>query len=232
MSTTGPSPFRRGLTDGLPFAITGIPFGLVYGIVAVEAGLDFLQAFSMSLLVFGGASQFAALAQLKDAAPALMAVAAGLMVNLRMAIYSASLAPHMGGGPLWKRALASYMLVDNAYVCAISDFEKRPNQSIGDKFSYYFAVAVPLCLSWMLASMAGIIGGRAIPSSYGIDFAVPLAFISLLAPMLRNLAQVTACLVSVASVVLLAAMPYNSELILGGLLGMLAGAEVERRRMR
>lgn len=232
MSSSGMSPLRRGLIDGLPFALTGIPFGLVYGIVAVEAGLDYLQAFSMSLLVFGGASQFAALAQLQDGAPALMAVAAGLMINLRMAIYSASLAPHMGMGPLWKRALASYMLVDNAYVCAITEFTRRPKQPISDRFLYYFATATPICLSWMIATVIGIFGGRAIPASYGIDFAVPLAFVALIAPMLRNLAQVAAALVSVLSVVFLAALPYNSELILGGLLGMLVGSEVERRWLR
>ena len=76
--------------------MTAIPFGLLFGVVARDAGLDMSAIMGMSTLVIAGASQYAAIAQMQDNAPAIFVVLTGLAVNLRMAIYSASLAPHLG----------------------------------------------------------------------------------------------------------------------------------------
>jgi predicted branched-subunit amino acid permease len=101
-----------GLRMGLPFSLVVVPFGLVFGVAAIEAGFDTLQTGLFSLLVGAGAAQLAALQMIVEGAPLLIVVLTGTAVNLRLAMYSASLAPHLGAAPLRQRALAAFFLID------------------------------------------------------------------------------------------------------------------------
>ncbi len=159
-----------------------------------------------------------------------LVLAAALLVNLRMAIYSAALAPHLGAAPLWKRATAAYLMVDNAYAVAIAEYTRAPERPVAWKMAYYFGGALPVCGAWYAATLVGALTGQAIPDSWSLDLAVPIAFIALLAPLVRNLAQLAAVMTSVVAALALAAMPYNTELLVAAALGMLVGAEVERRQ--
>ena len=100
--------FWQGFRAGAPFVLVVAPFGLLFGVVAAEAGLDIVQTMAMTVLVIAGASQFAAVQLLSDNAPTIVAILTGLAVNMRMAMYSASLTPHLGKASLGKRALAAY----------------------------------------------------------------------------------------------------------------------------
>jgi 4-azaleucine resistance transporter AzlC len=231
-TSTGKSVLGRGIIDGLPFVLTAAPFGFLFGLVGTEAGLNLLEVMSMAVLVIAGAAQFTALAQMQDAAPVLLVVVAALAVNLRMAIYSAALAPHLGAAPLWQRAVAAYILVDNAYATGIAEFERRPDQPVAAKMAYYFAAALPVWIAWYASTLAGALLGGNVPPEYGLDFAVPIAFLAILAPMLKTLAHLAAALTSLVVALALVAMPYNTELLVAAALAMMAGAEVERRRGR
>lgn len=231
-TSTGKSVFGRGIIDGLPFVLTAAPFGFLFGLVGTEAGLNLLEVMSMAVLVIAGAAQFTALAQMQDAAPVLLVVVAALAVNLRMAIYSAALAPHLGAAPLWQRAVAAYILVDNAYATGIAEFERRPDQTVATKMAYYFSAALPVWIAWYASTLAGALLGGNVPPEYGLDFAVPIAFLAILAPMLKTLAHLAAALTSLVVALALVAMPYNTELLVAAALAMMAGAEVERRRGR
>jgi 4-azaleucine resistance transporter AzlC len=231
-TSTGKSVLGRGIIDGLPFVLTAAPFGFLFGLVGTEAGLNLVEVMSMAVLVIAGAAQFTALAQMQDAAPVLLVVVAALAVNLRMAIYSAALAPHLGAAPLWQRAVAAYILVDNAYATGIAEFERRPDQPVATKMAYYFAAALPVWIAWYASTLAGALLGGNVPPEYGLDFAVPIAFLAILAPMLKTLAHLAAALTSLVVALALVAMPYNTELLVAAALAMMAGAEVERRRGR
>jgi 4-azaleucine resistance transporter AzlC len=231
-TSTGKSVLGRGIIDGLPFVLTAAPFGFLFGLVGTEAGLNLLEVMSMAVLVIAGAAQFTALAQMQDAAPVLLVVVAALAVNLRMAIYSAALAPHLGAAPLWQRAVAAYILVDNAYATGIAEFERRPDQPVATKMAHYFAAALPVWIAWYASTLAGALLGGNVPPEYGLDFAVPIAFLAILAPMLKTLAHLAAALTSLVVALALVAMPYNTELLIAAALAMMAGAEVERRRGR
>jgi 4-azaleucine resistance transporter AzlC len=231
-TSTGKSVLGRGIIDGLPFVLTAAPFGFLFGLVGTEAGLNLVEVMSMAVLVIAGAAQFTALAQMQDAAPVLLVVVAALAVNLRMAIYSAALAPHLGAAPLWQRAVAAYILVDNAYATGIAEFERRPDQPVATKMAYYFAAALPVWIAWYASTLAGALLGGNVPPEYGLDSAVPIAFLAILAPMLKTLAHLAAALTSLVVALALVAMPYNTELLVAAALAMMAGAEVERRRGR
>ena len=231
-ATSTVSAFWRGFRDGLPFILAAAPFGLVFGVLATEAGLNLVEVMSMSVLVIAGASQLAALAQMQENAPVIMVLAAALAVNMRMAMYSASLAPHLGQAPFWQRAVAAYVLVDNSYAVGVAEFEKKPLMPIRQKMAFYIGCAVPVWVIWYASTLAGAVLGQAIPSEFALDFAVPVAFLAIVAPMLKTLAHVAAALTSIVAALALGFLPYSTGLLIAAGLAMLVGSEVERRTGR
>ncbi|TFL20057.1 AzlC family ABC transporter permease [Jannaschia formosa] len=223
------SPFGRGAVQGLPFLVIIVPFGALFGVAATEAGLSLTQILAFSSIVIAGASQFAAIQLMVDGTPAAIVVLSALAVNLRMAMYSAALAPHLGPAPAWQRAVIAYLLVDQVYALAQSAYDTETAWSVSDKVGYLIGVALPVFPGWVGATWAGAVLGARVPEGLSLDFAVPLAFLALVGPMLRTRAHVAAAFVSVAGALLLAWMPWNLGLILAALLAMAVGAEVERR---
>ncbi|MCC1494192.1 AzlC family ABC transporter permease [Cognatishimia sp. F0-27] len=221
--------FWRGLRDGLPFLLIVGPFAMLFGVLATEAGLSVLETMSFSVVVIAGAAQFTALQLLQDNAPAVVALASALAVNLRMAMYSASITPHLGALPFWKRAFVAYFLVDQTYASSVLDYEKHPDQSLAEKFAYFVGVMLPICPPWYLATLAGALAGEAIPSDGGLDFALPIAFIAMIAPALRTPAHRAAALSASILAVGFVWLPFNLGLMVAGIGGMIVGAEVERR---
>lgn len=221
------SAFWRGFLDCSPFILVVAPFGLLFGVVATEGGLDLLQAMSMTVLVIAGASQFTALALMADHAPTLIVIIASLAVNLRMAMYSAALLPHLGSANLRSRILASYFMVDQTFAVSIKKYENEPEWSTGQKLAYYFGCASSICPFWYGFSLLGAILGKAIPEQYALDFAIPVCFIALVAPMLRSLPHLVAALVSISLALLLGWMPYNLWLLVAAIFAMMAGVKTE-----
>ncbi len=230
-----PSPTRafwQGAGAGIPFLVMVIPFGMVFGVVATEAGLDLAATMGFSIMVIAGASQLAAVQLMTENAPVLVVILTALAVNLRMAMYSASLAPWLGGASFWQRSMIAYMLVDQVYTAAHLRYETGPPMSLAARVAYYFGVVVPVAPFWYLATLAGALVGNAVPAGLPVEFAVPIAFMAIIAPLLRTLAHVTAALVSVVAALLLAFLPYNLGLLVAALLAMMAGAQVEWRMAR
>lgn len=231
-SSSAKSLFWRGARDGLPFLLVVVPFALLFGVVATEAGLSVLQTMGFSVLVIAGASQFAAVQLMADNAPTLIVIATALAVNLRMAMYSASLAAHLGPAPLWQRAMIAYLNVDQSYVLSIAKFESQPALPVADKVRYFFGVVVPVFPAWYAASLVGAMIGERIPPEFALDFAVPITFIAVVAPMIRTLAHLAATLTSIAVALALSWVPYSAGLLVAGLAAMIVGAQVELIRGR
>jgi len=223
------SAYWRGLRAALPFIAVVVPFGMLFGVVGVEAGLSMVEIMAMTTVVIAGASQFTALQLMTENAPIWVVLASALAVNLRMAMYSASLAPHLGRASFWKRALIAYMNVDQTYALAVQDYEDRPQDSLAQRIAFFFGTATPIIPMWILATYVGAVVGTAIPPEFGLDFAVPITFLAILGPALRTPAHVAAALAAVTTAILLAWMPWNLWLLIAGAVGMAAGAEVERQ---
>ena len=141
-ATTPNSAFWTGFRDGLPFLLVLLPFGILFGVTATEAGLNLDEAMMFTIVVIAGASQFSALQLMSDHAPTLIVLATALAVNLRMAMYSASLTPYLGQATLWQRALISYFLVDATYACAIGRFEGNPGWTLPARLGYFAGTVV------------------------------------------------------------------------------------------
>lgn len=225
--TTTKSQFLRGIGTGLPFVLVIAPFGALFGVVATEAGLNVAETMGFTALVIAGAAQFTALQLMSDSAPVLVILATSLAVNLRMAMYSASLAPWLGAAPVWKRAVIAYMTVDQTYACSVAEYEARPNLSLSQRIAFFAGVSLPIVPLWYGATLAGALVGAGIPESFALDFALPITFIAMLGPMLKTLAHLGAALVSVVLALAFADLPAGIGLLLAGLAAMCTGAVVE-----
>jgi len=222
------SAFWSGFLDCSPFILVVAPFGLLFGVVASEAGLDLLETMTMTVLVIAGAAQFTALALLEDQAPTIIVIVAALAVNLRMAMYSAALVPHLGKTSLGIRAIICYLMVDQTFAVSIKKFEQHAAWPVSKKAAYFFGSASSIVPVWYGFTLIGALVGEAIPKEFSLDFAIPICFIALTAPMMRSLPHLAAALVSVLIALLLAWMPYNLWLIIAAIVAMMVGAQTER----
>lgn len=219
--------FVAGFRGGLPFLLVLIPFSMLFGVLAVEAGLELDQTMAMTALVIAGAAQFTAIQLISDNAPLLVVLVTALAVNLRMAMYSASLAPHLGQAPLWQRAFVAYALVDQTYGTSITYFQEKPGLELRDKLAFYTGTVLAVCPLWYVFTFVGAVAGSAIPEAFALDFAVPITFLALVAPQLKSLAHVSAALVSVVLALALAWIPFSLGLLVAAFFAMLTGAAVE-----
>ncbi len=216
---------RRGARDVAPLLLGIAPFGLVTGVAAANAGLDLALAVGMSVIVFAGAAQLAALELIRTDAPLLVVIVTAAVINLRMLMYSASIAPHFRDfRAKWKGALA-YVLTDQAYALSIARFET--SETI-DRRSYYLGVAAPIWIVWQVTTVAGVVLGTSVPPAWGLEFTVPLVFLALLVPAVDDRATLTAAAVGGTVAVLGTGLPLNLGLPVGATVGILAGAVAER----
>lgn len=225
--------YVQGMKDCSPFIVIVVPFSALFGMVATDAGLNILQVVAMSAIVIAGSAQFTALSLLQEGAPVFVVLLASLAVNMRMAMYSAALVPHLGGASLGLRMLMAYVMIDQTYAVSVQTYEANPAMPLDAKISYYFGCITVVCLPWYVFTFLGALLGQAVPASLSPDFAVPVCFIALFAPMLRSLPHLVAAGVSIAAAVVFSGLPWNFGLIVAALLAMLAGAQVEfwqRRR--
>ena len=229
---TQKSSYWAGFREGLPFLLVVMPFGLLFGVVATEAGFTALQTMAFSSVVFAGASQFAALQLMVEDAPTLIVLVTALAVNLRMAMYSASLSVWLGDAPLWQRALVAYVNVDQSYAVSINRYEDQPDMALPNRIAFFFGAVTPVCPMWVVATGLGIWLGDTIPDWMALDFAVPICFLAIMAPMMRTLAHMLAAVTSIVVALALAGLPFNLGLLVAAVVAMMVGAQVELRVAR
>tara|TARA_R110002051_G_scaffold1008_12_gene5063 strand:- start:16202 stop:16912 length:711 start_codon:yes stop_codon:yes gene_type:complete len=226
-ATTVKSAYWTGFRDGLPFIFVVVPFAMLFGVVAIEAGLSLAQAMGFTVLVIAGAAQFAALQLMLDNAAIGFVLLAALAVNLRMVMYSAALAPFVGSAPLWQRILVSYLNFDQTYMTAVAKYENVPDMTVQARVYYFLGVATAIAPVWCGTTLVGAIIGAAIPEALALDFILPIAFLSMVAPMMRTLAHLAAAIVSIVVALLLIGLPSGSGLLIAAVCAMAAGVIVE-----
>ena len=228
MTTSNPkTAFWTGFQDALPFVLVVSPFALLFGVVATEAGLNLVETMSFSVLVIAGAAQFTALQLMMENAPTVVVLVSALAVNLRMAMYSASLAPHFGKASIWQRAMAAYFTVDQSYALSILKYDRSPDMTVNEKLAYFFGSVAPVAPMWYAMTLVGALLGSAIPPEFALDFAVPITFIALVAPALRTPAHIVAAFISVSLALVFTGLPYNLGLLVAAVAAMMAGAQTE-----
>ena len=212
----------------LPLLIADLPFGMIYSVLALKAGLTPLAAQAMSAIVFAGSAQLITAKLVHDQVPGLVIALTIAVVNLRHMLYSASLAPYLDHVSMRWKALLAYLLTDEAYAVSIVKYDRTGVTP--SSHWYLFGAGLALWGSWQASTLVGVVVGAALPSDWPLDFALPLTFIALLIPALKDRPAVAAALS--AGIVALAAygLPYRLGLILAALVGIALGTILDNRK--
>jgi predicted branched-subunit amino acid permease len=221
--------FMEGLRDALPVLLAVIPFGLVVGVAATDAGLPIPPAIGMSYIVYAGASQLAALQLLVAGSPVAVILLTTLLLNLRLMLYSASFSRHLAGAPWLLRLWMASIMTDQSMALGSQRFGRYPAR--GGRVAYYLGSAFPVWVVWTTASTVGVLLGATVPSGLSLEFAVPLVFLTLwVLAMLRGSRAVWIAGVVAASVAVLAkGLPFNLGLVVAAFTGIGAGLYWELR---
>ncbi|MES3518506.1 MAG: AzlC family ABC transporter permease [Natronomonas sp.] len=215
-----------GIRDSVPINVGIVPFAMIVGISAVEAGLSVEQAVGMSFVVFAGASQLAAIELLGETAPLLVVVGTAVIINLRMVMYSASIAPYFERYRGRIRATLAYFLTDQAYAMSVAEFADNDDR---DRMRYYLGLGGTIWAVWMVGTAAGAILGAAVPPELELSFAVPLVFLAILVPAMKDRPTTAAAVVGGGGALVAAGVPFNLGLLVGASLGILSGLTLEWR---
>ncbi len=218
--------FQAGVRDQLPILLGVVPFGLIFGALAISAGVPPLAAQGFSIFVFAGSSQFIAVGLIGEMAPGLVIVVTIFVVNLRHALYSASMSPQFAPLRLrWKLSL-SWLLTDEAFATASTRYRR------GDTASahwYTLGTGLALWTAWQISTALGILLGGEIPASFPLAFALPLTFIALLIPTLVDRPTVIAAGSAGLLAVLLSGLPLKLGLLIAAMAGIGFGVWVDRK---
>lgn len=200
--------FSLGFKQMVPITTGIIPFGAVVGTVCADAHLSFFQSAVMNLFLYSGTAQLAAVELMSQKALAIVVVASALVINLRFLLYSAGMSPYTKSSGFWVKLGVAHTLTDQSYAVMMAN---KKLQTPSDFISFYFGTALCVFLAWHGSWVAGYIFGNFAPSSWSLDFAIPLSFLALMLPSLKNKKYVLVALVST----ILSITLYNMPLKLG-----------------
>jgi 4-azaleucine resistance transporter AzlC len=229
MATT-PDVRTRGATDGAravaPLLIGVIPFGLVFGVVAAGSTIGPWMAGSTSVIIFAGAAQLATIQLIDAGAAGAVVIATALVINARHLMYSAALAPHFREFPPAARRLLPYIMTDQAFAVSIV----RYGEVVDPPYRRWFftGAGMSLWVTWQIATVVGILLGAQLPSSWSLDFAIPLVFLALLIPAVKGRSELAAALVGATVAVAASGAPYGLGLMIGAVAGVTAGVVAQR----
>ncbi|EMA58619.1 AzlC family protein [Halorubrum kocurii JCM 14978] len=213
-----------GVRDMSPLLFGIVPFALVAGIASVDAGLGLVEAVGMSVIVFAGASQLAALDLIESNAPLAVVVGTAIVINLRVVMYSASIAPHFAEYGRRFRAGLAYLLTDQAYALSVAEFEANPERS---RWRYYAGAGAALWVVWQVGTVVGVVVGASVPDAWGLTFAVPLVFLALLVPAMKDRPTTAAGVAGGTVAVVAGGFPLNLGLLTGAVSGVVVGLLTE-----
>jgi predicted branched-subunit amino acid permease len=218
---------RQGVVDALPLFVPAIPFGLVIGLAITESGMNPIVGWSGSWLIFGGAAQLTLVTLLGTGVAVAAAVGTALVVNARHLMYSAALAPIFQSQPRWFRWLGPYLLIDQLFALTTV----RPLDEDPDSFrSYYLAAGATFLVLWLVVVALGLLLGPVVPEEWNLEFAIPILFVGLLVLGIDHWPEMVAALAGAGVTYLAAGLPNRTGLLVGALVGMIAGFAAERLR--
>ncbi|MBI2973103.1 MAG: AzlC family ABC transporter permease [Armatimonadetes bacterium] len=228
------SAFLAGITAELPILLGVVPFGLIYGVLALQAGIPAAAALGMSSILFAGSAQFVATQLFGAGVPGAVLLLTTFIVNLRHLLYSASVAPYVRHlSPGWKWLLA-YLLTDEAYAVTIVHYttvtRKRDNAVTRERHWFFLGAGLALWMTWQASTAVGIFLGAQVPAGWQLDFALPLTFIALVRPSLVDRPGVAAAIVAGVVATAAVTLPLRLGLIIAALAGIITGTLADRGR--
>ncbi len=218
-----------GLRVVAPALIALAAWGLVTGVAMVKTGLTQLQALGMTLLLFAGSAQLAALPLIAADAPIWVVLLTTAVVNLRFVIFSAGLYPYFRHLPVAKRVALGCVTGDIGFALSVSRFAKQPKSAASstEQVWFYIGICSGTWVAWQAASIAGILLGGSVPGAWGLDFVAILALVALVLPMITTPPVLTGALVAAIVAVLAAGAPLKLGLVAAVVAGIGAAVTID-----
>lgn len=218
--------FLAGARACLPVAPGLIAFGTIAGVAMVGAGLSPWLAVVMSVIVYAGTAQLAALQLFVAGAPLPVILVAGLILNLRLVLYSLAIAPHVARDRLRRRIALSYLVSDNGYAYFAARYAGTPDTR--DKVDYLLGACSTVWVVWHIGTLAGIVAGARVPAGWHLEFVVTLTFLALAIAVIRDRATAAAAAASGVAAVLAYGLPFRLGLLAAIAAGIAAGMAWDR----
>ena len=216
----------RGIQAELPIALGVIPFGMIFGVLALASGMSPALAQAMSAIVFAGSAQFIGAQLIGAGTPAAILLFTTFVVNLRHLLYSASMTSHVRHLPAPWRWLLAYLLTDEAFAVTILHYDGK-SQDPGQKHYFFLGAGLTLWVTWQVSTAVGIFLGAQIPASWSLDFTLALTFIGLVVPVLTDRPHVGAALSAGVVAIIAAGLPFKLGLMAAALTGIAVGVWLE-----
>ena len=229
------SEFWSGARDVLPLILGALPFGIIFGTLAISSGLSVGATVALSALVFAGSAQFIAVGMIAAGSGWPLIVFTTFIVNLRHLLYAIALLPHVQHlSRRWKLMLG-FFLTDESFVIAIRRYEPPgylDTQSGASPYKhwYYLGAALTMYISWQICTWVGVTVGQVIPnaSEWGLDFAMSATFIGMVIPYIKTRPMGMAITVAGVVAVLAYPLPHKLGLVIAAIAGITAGVYSER----
>ena len=210
--------FLKGIMDVSPLMIPVVPFGLIFGVLAIDIGFSPLETMGMSLIIFGGASQIVLLQLFSGGASSLVIISSVGAVNSRHLLYGAVVSEHLSDLKLIWKIIISYFLIDQAFAIS-NEYLKKNKQS--NKYFHLVGGGATCWVIWQSTTFLGIVLGEAIPDKLGLSFAVPLTFLALLVNDFRKLINVVVIIISgLVATIGFNYIPFKAYVIVSALIGL------------
>ncbi len=220
--------FKDGFKAMLPITTGIIPFALVMGTISSEAQLSLMQTIGMNIFVFAGASQLASIDLMLKNTEVLIILVTGLMINMRFMLYSAAMSPTLKDSKLLTKLSAAYLLTDQNY--AVMSANQDHLKSSTETIKFFFGSSLCMILTWNTGVILGFVFGNFAPTSWALDYAVPLSFVALVIPSLKNNKYVMVAGFSSISSIVLTNLPFNLGLICTAVLAISLGAYLTKKK--
>jgi predicted branched-subunit amino acid permease len=224
--------FWLGFVQMLPGTTGSFSTGVICGAAAVAAGMSSLASMAMAAFGFAGTSQLVVM-QLAVTGSALVVISlAGLIVNLRYAMFSLSLSRYLTEMTIGERWLATFFLTDPAYALSVARFMQHPDESPRIRYVFYMGATLAMSIGWFAGAGLGTALGAAMPASWQVEFCVPLTFLALVSATVRDRATVVAAAVGGITALLAVDFPYRGGLLVASIAGIAAGYMTESWQRR
>lgn len=197
--STPRSEFINGMKDTIPLIIGAIPFGIIFGAIGVTSGLSVWAVLGFSLIVFAGSAQFIAAGLVSQGVGIAFIILTTLIVNLRHALYAASLSPYVKHlSQKWLLPLG-FWLTDETYAVVINHYAKRDNSP--HKHWYQLGSSVAMYSNWQLSTIIGVVAGTQLEgiADLGLDVALVITFVGIVVPLVKTRPMLICALVAAAT---------------------------------
>ncbi|WP_076998959.1 AzlC family ABC transporter permease [Variovorax sp. KK3] len=209
--------FSKGMRDMSSVALGTGAWGLMTGVAMVKAGMSVFESVAMTLLVYAGSSQLAAIPLLIAGAPAWVILATGFCVNLRFVVFSLHLRPFLMHMPRWRRMTHGYLTADMTYAYFTREYPQPPVDAAGQRAqeAYLTGNYFVVWSAWMGMSLLGVALANLIPQSWGLGFAGVLCLVAVVCSMVTTRLRMLAALIAGATAVAAYALPLKLNIVAG-----------------